>query len=79
MLSVKFTVYAIKQNSTISVRIFFIELGVVIDLCELLKTKLKNSRPYHPQSQGKVERSHDTWKKKLGFDLKQENSKTMII
>ena len=80
MLRVKFflfTVHAIKKS--ISVRIFFLELGVVIDLCELLKIKLKNSRPYRLQSQGKVERSHGTWKKKLEFDMKQENSKTMIM
>ena len=75
-----FFIYSIcnKKNPTVSVRIFFLELGVVIDLCELLKIKLKNSRPYHLQSKGKVERSHGTWKKKLGFDMKQENSKTMI-
>ena len=85
MLSVKFTVFlfiyriCIKKNSTILVRIFFLESGVVIDLCELLKIKLKNSRPYHPQRQGKVERSHGTWKKKLEFDMKQENSKAMTI
>ena len=80
MLNVNFF-YSIcnKKNPTISVRIFFLELGVVIDLCELLKIKLKNSRPYHPQSQGKVERSHGTWKKKLEFDKKQENSKVMIM
>ena len=68
-----------KKDSTRSVRMFFFKLGLVIDLCELLKIKLKNSQPYHPQSQGKVERSHGTWKKKLEFDMKQENSKTMII
>ena len=27
------------------------------------------SRPYHPQSQGKIERSHGTWKTKLRFDI----------
>ena len=27
------------------------------------------SRPYHPQSQGKTERSHSTWKTKLRFDI----------
>ena len=74
MFTVKFPVYAIKKKSTISVRIFFLELSVVIDLCELLKIKLKNSRPYHPQSQGKVEPLHGTWKKKLEFDMKQEHS-----
>ena len=27
------------------------------------------SWPYHPQSQGKIERSHGTWKTKLRFDI----------
>ena len=27
------------------------------------------SPPYHPQSPGKIERSHDTWKTKLRFDI----------
>ena len=27
------------------------------------------SRLYHPQSQGKIERSHGTWKTKLRFDI----------
>ena len=79
MLSVKFTVYAIKKDSTRSVRIIFLKLGVVTDLCELLKIKSKNSRPYHPQSQGNVEHSHGTWMKKFEYDMKTENSKTMII
>ena len=82
MLSVNFFfIYSTcnKKNPTTSVRIFFLELGVVIDFCELLKIKLKNSQPYHLQSQGKVEHSHGTWKEKLEFDMKHENSKTMII
>ena len=58
---------------------FFLKLGLVTDFCKLLKINLKNSRPCHPQSQEKVERSRGTWKKKLEFDMKQENSKTMII
>ena len=61
-----------KKNSTIPVKIFCLKLGVVIYFCELLKTKLKNSQPYHPQSQGKVERSHCTGKKNLEFDMKQD-------
>ena len=32
--------------------------GKVRPLCKALKIKLIKSRPYHPQSQGKVERSH---------------------
>ena len=29
------------------------------------------SRAYHPQSQGKIERSHGTWKTKLRFDIQR--------
>ena len=58
---------------------FFLKSDLVIDLCELLKIKLKNSRPYHAQSQVKVERSHGTRKKKLELDMKQENTKTIVI
>ena len=57
---------------------FFLKSDLVIDLCELLKIKLKNSRPYHAQSQVK-ERSHGTRKKKLELDMKQENTKTIVI
>ena len=38
--------------------------GKVKPLCKALKIKLINSRPYHPQSQGKVERSHRQLRKK---------------
>ena len=58
---------------------FFLKLDLVIDLCELLKVKLKNSRPYHAQSQVKMERSHGTRNKKLELDTKQENAKTIVI
>ena len=58
---------------------FFLKLDLVIDLCELLKVKLKNSRPYYAQSQVKVERSHGTRNKKLELDMKQENAKTIVI
>ena len=27
------------------------------------------SRAYHPQAQGKIHRSHGTWKNKLGYDI----------
>ena len=79
MLSVRFTLYTITKDSTRPSRMFFLELGLVTDLCELLKFKLKNRRPYHQQSQEKVERSRDTWKEKLESDMKEENSKTIII
>ena len=31
-----------------------------------------NSAPYKPQSQGKIERSHGTWKRKIRYDLTHE-------
>ena len=44
---------------------FFLLLGFVYDLAKRLDVKEINSRPYHPQSQGKIERSHSTSKIKL--------------
>ena len=38
-------------------------------LCKALKIKLITSRPYHPQSQGKVERSRRQLRKKIMYDL----------
>ena len=37
----------------------------------LKKCSIQNieSRPYHPQSQGKLEKSHGTWETKLRFDI----------
>ena len=43
--------------------------GKVRPLCKQLKIKLIKSRPYHPQSQGKVERSHRQLWKKIMYDL----------
>ena len=43
--------------------------GSVKELCCMLNTKLIYSRSHHPQSQGKDERSHQTWKKKIHQDL----------
>lgn len=43
--------------------------GKVKPLCKALKIKLINSRPYHPQSQGKVERSHRQLRKKIMYAL----------
>jgi len=33
--------------------------------------KKAESRAYHPQSQGKIERSHGTWKTKMRFDIQR--------
>ena len=38
-------------------------------LCKNLNVKMIQSRPYHPQSQGKVERSHRALRKKIAFDF----------
>lgn len=38
-------------------------------LCRSLGIKIIRGSPYHPQSQGKVERSHRSLRKKISFDL----------
>ena len=38
-------------------------------LCEKLAVKIVRGSPYHPQSQGKVERSHRALRKKISFDM----------
>lgn len=38
-------------------------------LCQKLEVKIIRRSPYHPQSQGKVERSHRSLRKKIMFDL----------
>ena len=52
--------------------IFLIE-GYVNILCDRLNIPRPTSRAYHPESQGKVERSHATWKKKLVYDISNNN------
>ena len=46
--------------------------GSVDALMSKLKVNIIRSRPYHPQSQGKDERSHRTWKDYLAHDLKED-------
>ena len=36
-------------------------------------------RPYHPQSQGKCERSHGTWKEKLRYDMMSGSGNSMFV
>ena len=43
--------------------------GTFRTLCRMLKTRLIYSRMNHPQSQGKDERSHRTWKEKIRHDI----------
>ena len=39
--------------------------GTVKELAAKLNINMIHSRPYYPQSQGKIERSNSTWKCKL--------------
>lgn len=43
--------------------------GAVAVSCKKLKIKVVKGRPSHPQSQGKVERAHRSFKKKVMHDL----------
>ena len=43
--------------------------GAVRKLMQSLKVKIIQSAPYHPQSQGKVERMHRSLRKKMLYDL----------
>ena len=43
-------------------------------LCRIIGVKIINSRAYHPQSQGKVERSHRTIREKIRYDLLQQEA-----
>ncbi len=50
--------------------------GSFEELAKEMGIKIVRSSPYYPQSQGKCERSHQTWKAKLYFDiLKNEGTK----
>ena len=43
--------------------------GDVKRLCRKMQVKMIHSRPYHPQSQGRVERSHRALRSKMEYDL----------
>ena len=49
--------------------------GAVKELCRQLGIKIICSSPYHPQSQGKVERSHRALRSKMEYDIIQMGSK----
>ena len=38
-------------------------------ICEALNVRIIKSAAYSPQTQGKDERSHRTWKEKIEFDM----------
>ena len=47
--------------------------GVVKTVCETLNVRIIKSSAYSPQTRGKDERSHRTWKEKIKFDLINNN------
>ena len=53
--------------------------GCVTTLMAKLKVHIIRSRPYHPQSQGKDERSHRTWKDYLRHDLKDDPQTNWVV
>ena len=58
VLSVSFNMIR-DGNSTVPLKKLRSKLGI----------KIIKGRPYHPQSQGKIERSHRSFKKKVMYDL----------
>ena len=48
--------------------------GVVKTVCETLNVRMIKSSAYSPQTKGKDERSHRTWKEKIKFDLINDNN-----
>ena len=49
--------------------------GAMKTFCERKKIKMTKSRAYHPQSQGKVKRSHRTLRKKINYNLVKQGRK----
>ena len=49
--------------------------GAVKTFCERKKIKMTKSRVFHPQTQGKVKRSHRTLRKKINYDLVKQGGK----
>ena len=52
--------------------------GHVKTLSSYLKIKMFNSRPYHPQSQGKVERIHRTIRRKMDYDHLSNKNRNIV-
>lgn len=49
--------------------------GTVKQFSDNKKIMIAKSRAYHPKSQGKVERSHRTLRKKINYDLVKQGRK----
>ena len=49
--------------------------GALKGLCRKLKVKMVHSRPYHPQSQGEIERSHRALRSKMEYDFFRNGQK----
>ena len=52
--------------------------GTVIEICRELQIKVILSSPYHPQSQGKVERSHRALRSKIAYEFFRMGAKGVI-
>ena len=52
--------------------------GAEKTFCEKKNIKMTKSRTVHPKSQGKVERSHRTLRKKINYDLVKKAEKVLI-
>ena len=52
--------------------------GAVVQLMHKMNVKIVRSSPYHPQSQGKVERSHRSIRRKFTYDLLQQVSTNWV-
>ena len=48
-------------------------MGEVTELLQKRRVQIRRSSPYHPQSQGKIERSNRTWKTKLQVDIRSDS------
>ena len=51
----------------------------VVTACKKIGVKIKNSRAYHPQSQGKVERSHRMLRDKIRYDILRRGEEIRIF
>ena len=54
---------------------FYSYLRFIFQLCKKMKVDMISSRPYHPQSQGKVERSHRELRNKIHYGMVKLSTK----